>query len=152
MSIDRLNQQIEFIKEIDKVKQIFRQNELLDKTRRENDAEHSWHISIMAILLLEHSNQQNINLLKVIKMLLIHDLVEIDAGDTFKYDDKGNQDKNEREIKAAERIFNILPEDQAKEFRQLWDEFEEMQTPESQYAAALDRIQPLLFNCFSSKF
>lgn len=142
----RLQKQIEFIVEIDKLKKVCRQTMLTDKSRQENDAEHSWHLAVMAMLLAEHAEVKDLDLLKVIKMVLIHDLVEIDAGDTFCYDVKGNLDKALREKKAADRIFNILPEDQAKELRQLWEEFDEMKTPESQFAAALDRLQPLIHN------
>jgi len=141
----RLQKQMDFIVEIDKLKKVYRQTLLTDKSRQENDAEHSWHLAVMAILLLEHANVK-IDLLKVIKMVLIHDLVEIDAGDTYCYDEKGNLDKAIREKKAADRIFNILPEDQAKELRHLWEEFDEMETPEARFAAALDRLQPLIHN------
>jgi putative hydrolase of HD superfamily len=142
----RLEEQIQFIVEIDKLKKVYRQTMLTDKSRQENDAEHSWHLAVMAMLLSEHAAAKELDLLKVLKMVLIHDLVEIDAGDTFCYDEKGNLDKAEREQKAADRIFSILPEDQAEELRQLWEEFDEMETPESQFAAALDRLQPLIHN------
>jgi len=142
----RLEQQIQFIIEIDKLKQVFRQTYLLDSTRKENDAEHSWHLAMMAILLYEYAAEPDTDLLRVMKMVLIHDLVEIDAGDTFCYDEAGNKTKAAREQAAAERIFNILPRDQAGEIRRLWDEFEARQTPEARFAAALDRLQPLLHN------
>lgn len=142
---ERLKKQIEFIVEIDKLKYIMRQTELINTSRRENDAEHSWHLAVMAMLLSEYANEE-VDVLKVMKMVLIHDLVEIDAGDTFCYDVKGNEDKAEREQKAADRIFNILPKDQANEIRSLWDEFEEMKTAEAKFAAALDRMQPLIHN------
>lgn len=150
MDMERLKKQMEFIKEIDKAKQIYRQTLLMDGSRNENDAEHSWHLAIMAILLAEYSAIPNIDLTRVIKMLLIHDLVEIDAGDTFCYDEKGNEDKACREQKAADRLFNILPSDQAAEFRALWEEFEEKTTPEARFATALDRIQPLLHNYYTN--
>lgn len=144
---DKLIKQIEFIIEIDKLKSIFRQTVLKSgEGRRENDAEHSWHLAIMAVLLSEYANEKDIDVLHVVKMVLIHDIVEIDAGDTYCYDEKGNMDKLERELKAADRIFNILPEGQAKELRALWDEFEERVTIEARFAAALDRLQPVLLN------
>lgn len=142
----RLRKQIEFIVEVDKLKQVFRQSYLADGTRKENDAEHSWHLALMAFLLAEHTKESRIDLLRTMKMVLIHDIVEIDAGDTYCYDEIAALDKGERERKAAERIFNLLPKDQAKEIRELWEEFEEVRTPEARFAAALDRLQPLLLN------
>ena len=130
------------------MKSIFRQTSLIDKSRRENDAEHSWHISIMAMVLSEYANE-DVDLFKVIKMLLVHDLVEIYAGDTFCYDVKGNADKKERELKAADRIYSILAEDKAIEMRALWEEFEEMETKEALFAASMDRLQPIFSNYFS---
>ncbi|MDD4493926.1 MAG: HD domain-containing protein [Eubacteriales bacterium] len=143
---ERLLRQIDFITEIDKLKQICRQNAVIGTERRENDAEHSWHMALMAVLLSEYSTDKNLNILRVIKMALVHDLVEIDAGDTYCYDDKGQLDKKEREEKAAHRLFNILPADQAKEIMDLWQEFEERKTPEAKFAAGLDRLQPLILN------
>ncbi|MCG6908778.1 MAG: HD domain-containing protein [Deltaproteobacteria bacterium] len=143
---DRLKKQVQFILEIDKLKKIVRQSLLSDRSRKENDAEHSWHIALMAVLLSEHADKKGIDLKHVVTMLLVHDLVEIDAGDTFCYDEKGNVDKLEREIKAADRIFNLLPPDQAAYFRSLWDEFESRQTAEARFAAAMDRLEPLLLN------
>ena len=119
---ERLEQQIRFIVEIDKVKNVFRQTYLTDGKRKENDAEHSWHLAVMAVLLKEHMEEE-VDVAKVMTMVLIHDLVEIDAGDTYAYDDKGAQTKREREVKAADRIFGLLPEDQGSYFRMLWDEF-----------------------------
>lgn len=145
MISERLKQQIEFIKEVDKIKNIFRQTSIHDGSRYENDAEHSWHLAMMAMLLFEHA-EAGIDLLKVMKMTIIHDIVEIDAGDTFCYDAKGNLDKLERENKAAERIFGILPEDQGIELKKLWIEFDEMKTPDAIFAASLDRLQPVLLN------
>ncbi len=142
----RLAAQIRFIVEIDKIKNVFRRTYLMDHSRYENDAEHSWHLAVMAMLLNEYAAEQGIDILKVIKMVLIHDIVEIDAGDTFCYDEVGHEDKAEREQAAADRIFAILPADQAAELRALWDEFEARQTPEARFAAALDRLQPLLHN------
>ncbi len=145
MSKKRLERQLDFVLELDKLKYIERQSYVVDGRRHENDAEHSWHLALMAILFSEYSNQE-IDLLRVIKMLLIHDAVEIDAGDTYAYDKAGNATKREREEKAAERIFNILPEDQGKEMRDLWEEFEANETPESNFANALDRVQPVMLN------
>lgn len=142
---ERLKKQIEFIVEIDKLKNIYRQTYVLHEDRKENDSEHSWHLAMMAFLLAEHSNQP-IDVLKVMKMVLIHDIVEIDAGDTYCYDKEGYKDKAEREEKAAKRIFGILPDDQRDEMYSLWREFEEMNTPESKFAAVLDRVQPLTLN------
>lgn len=141
----RLEQQIAFIVEIDKVKNIFRQTLLADGNRKENDAEHSWHIALMAILLQEYAEEE-VNLLKVMTMVLIHDLVEIDAGDTYAYDTVGAKSKREREVKAADRIFGILPTDQGSYFRALWDEFEAYETADAKYAHLLDNFQPLLLN------
>lgn len=146
---ERLNRQIEFIREIDKLKTIYRQSYLMDKSRHENDAEHTWHITLMAWLLEEHLDQRKVNLLRVMKMLLVHDLVEIDAGDTFAYDERGQEGKFEREMVAAKRIFGLLPVDQRDEMLALWLEFEQRETLESRYAAAMDRIQPLLHNYFT---
>ncbi|MDD4146089.1 MAG: HD domain-containing protein [Clostridia bacterium] len=145
-SEERLQKQIDFIVEMDKLKHIYRQSYLADGSRKENDAEHSWHLALMVFLLAEHTLEQEVDLLHTMKMVIIHDLVEIDAGDTYCYDEKAALDKEERERKAAERIFNLLPADQAQELRELWEEFEELATPEARYAAALDRLQPLLLN------
>ena len=141
----RLEQQIAFILEIDKVKNIFRQTPLSDGNRKENDAEHSWHIALMAILLKEHAEDE-VDVLKVMTMVLLHDLVEIDAGDTYAYDSVGMQSKREREVKAADRIFGLLPEDQGAYFRALWDEFEAYETADAKYAHLLDNFQPMLLN------
>ena len=145
----RLRQQFQFILEVEKLKQIIRRTPLLDGSRRENDAEHTWELTLMAMVLHEHANA-NVDLLRALKMLIIHDIVEIDAGDTFIYDDVGAVDQEEREIQAADRIFGILPKDQSLEFRALWDEFEARTTPEAQFARAMDRLQPLLHNFFTS--
>ena len=149
MDPERLEQQIEFIREADKLKTIDRQTLLTDASRRENDAEHSWHLALMALLLGEYADGKNLNLLHVVRMVLIHDLVEIDAGDTYCYDEAGYRDKAQRETAAANRIFNLLPPDQAAEIRDLWDEFEAAETPESKFANALDRLQPLMHNVFT---
>jgi len=142
---DRLEQQIRFILEIDKAKTVLRRSRILDGSRRENDAEHSWHLAVMALLLAEYA-ERPVDIARVVTMLLIHDIVEIDAGDTFVYDATSNADKDEREQKAADRIFGLLPEDQGRAFRSLWEEFEARSTPEAKFAAALDRLQPLLAN------
>ncbi len=141
----RLARQMAFVAEIDKLKHILRQTWLLDGSRRENDAEHSWHIATMALVLAEHA-EQPVDLGKVIRMMLVHDLVEIDAGDTFIYDEAGHADKEAREQAAAERLFGMLPADQAAEMRAWWDEFEARETPEARFAAAIDRLQPLMHN------
>lgn len=143
---DLLQKQIEFIKEIDKLKSITRQSIVTDGTRNENDAEHSWHLAMMAMILSKHANGPNLDLLRTVKMVLIHDIVEIDAGDTFAYDESGHKDKEEREEEAARRIFRILPVGQARECYGLWREFEDRETPEAKFAVALDRLQPLILN------
>ena len=145
----RFKSQIEFILEVDKLKKILRRTTLLDRSRQENSAEHSWHIALIVLVLAEYAEEDNLDLLQVIKLLLAHDLVEIDAGDTYCYDEIGGQDQKAREIKAADRIFSILPSDQAVSFRSLWDEYEARETPESQFANALDRLQPFLHNYFT---
>lgn len=142
---ERLEQQIRFIVEVDKVKNIFRQTYLADGKRKENDAEHSWHLALSAVLLKEHM-EADVDLTKVMIMVLIHDLVEIDAGDTYAYDDAGAQTKREREVKAADRIFGILPGDQGKYFRDLWEEFEAYESADAKFAHLLDNFQPLLLN------
>lgn len=145
MESNRLEKQIEFIKEVDKLKYIERKTSLFNSSRRENDAEHSWHLSLMAIVLDEHSNE-NIDILKVLKMLLIHDIVEIDAGDTFLFDAKKNHDNTAEEFVAAKRIFGILPKNQAEDLIVIWKEFEEGETSEAKFAKAMDRFQPVLQN------
>lgn len=142
---ERLEQQLRFIVEADKVKNIFRQTYLADGQRKENDAEHSWHLALSAVLLKEHM-KEDVDLTKVMIMVLIHDLVEIDAGDTYAYDTAGAATKREREVKAADRIFGILPEDQGMYFRQLWEEFEAYETADAKFAHLLDNFQPLLLN------
>lgn len=146
---ERLRRQIAFIAEVDKLKEIFRQTIVTQSRRAENSAEHSWHFALMIIVLAEHSNHQPLDVLRILKMVLIHDLVEIDAGDTFAYDLKNMADQHEREVRAAERIFGLLPPDQAAEFRALWDEFEARETPEARFAAACDRFHPMLLNCLT---
>lgn len=143
--MERLEQQMQFILEVDKLKQIGRQTYISGENRKENDAEHSWHLALMAFLLAEHANTE-VDVLHVMKMVLIHDLVEIDAGDTYAYDSAGNATKRQREEAAATRIFGLLPKDQENEFWALWEEFEEGETPEAKYALALDKIQPMMLN------
>jgi putative hydrolase of HD superfamily len=142
---DTLLQQVNFIKEIDKLKYIQRKTRLFNSDRPENDAEHSWHLAMMTIVLAQHADQP-IDVLKVVKMVLIHDIVEIDAGDTFIYDTQKNHSNTEEELLAAQRIFGLLPEEQAKELIVLWQEFEEELTPEARFAKAMDRFEPLLQN------
>jgi len=146
----RFQKQIEFIIEVDKLKHVLRQTILMDRSRRENSAEHSWHIALLVFVLAEYSSQTDIDLFHVMKMLVIHDLVEIDAGDTYCYDDKGREDQAQREKIAADRVFGLLPSDQAAEFRALWDEFEKRETAESRFANAMDRVQPFLHNYFTN--
>lgn len=141
----RLEKQLAFALEIDKVKNIFRQTHLSQHGRNENDAEHSWHMALMAYLLKEYSNEE-IDIAKVMLMCLIHDIVEIDAGDTYAYDSKGLETQKAREDAAKERIFSILPEEQKNELIALFDEFEECETAESKFAHAMDNLQPLLLN------
>ncbi|MBE5934997.1 MAG: HD domain-containing protein [Lachnospiraceae bacterium] len=142
---ERLKKQIDFIIETDKAKQIFRQNYIADGSRKENDAEHGWQLALMSYLLKEHANE-DIDIVKVMIMVLIHDIVEIDAGDTYAFDEKGYESKRDREVAAADRIYNILPKDQAKELYDIWEEFEAYETPEAKYAHALDHFQPLLLH------
>lgn len=142
---EKLRKQIDFAMTVDEMKNILRRNLLIDGSRRENDAEHSWHLAMMAMLLEEYSAEA-VDLERVLKIALIHDLVEVYAGDTFAYDAQGNENKCEREIAAAEKLFGSLSSEQGKDLRALWDEFEEMQTPEARYANAIDRIQPLILN------
>lgn len=142
---NRLEQQLRFLVEADKMKTVLRATLLTDKSRRENDAEHSWHFALMALLLYEYA-EDGVNLFRVLKMALVHDLVEIDAGDTFAYDTEGNRDKALREQRAADRLFGLLPKEQAAELRALWEEFDAMESRDARYAAAIDRMQPFLNN------
>jgi putative hydrolase of HD superfamily len=145
MNFEHLLQQVAFIHEIDKIKYIQRKTRLFNSDRNENDAEHSWHLSVMAIVLAQHSNK-SVDILKVVKMLLIHDVVEIDAGDIFLYDTVLNHDNTEAERKAAERIFGLLPAEQAAGLIAIWEEFESGETPEAKFARSMDRLEPLLQN------
>ena len=146
---DRFKRQVEFLLEIDRLKHTFRQMILLDRSRHENSAEHSWHIALSAMIFSEYAGRGGIELCRVIRMLLLHDLVEIDAGDTYCYDEQARVDQHERERRAADRIFGLLPPDQAEEFRHLWDEFEDARTAEAHYAHAMDRFQAFLHNYFT---
>ena len=145
MSTSRLASQIAFLVESDKLKNVVRRTLLTDSSRQENSAEHSWHLSLSAIVLREYASEP-IDLSHVLKILVIHDIVEIDAGDTFAYDPAGNASKEARERKAADRIFSLLPQDLATDLRQLWEEFESQSTPEARFANAIDRIQAFLQN------
>lgn len=141
--MDRLKQQLSFLMEIDRQKEIIRQTYLASGSRKETDAEHAWHMAVMCLILSEYANEP-IDVAKTVMMLLTHDLVEIDAGDTYAYDVQGNATKRERELKAADRIYGLLPKAQGTYLRELWDEFEAMETPEAKFANALDKIQPIL--------
>ena len=145
MDKNRIDKQFEFFREIDKEKFIERQTYLTGAKRKENDAEHAWHMTIMTFLLSEYANEK-IDVLKTIKMLLIHDIVEIDAGDTFAYDKEGQKTQREREEKAAKRIFGLLPSDQGEKLMDLWEEFEEGVTKEARFAHTMDNIQPMMLN------
>jgi len=144
----RLKDQLRFIVELDKLKGVLRRTLLMDGSRNENDAEHSWHLALMALVLCDYA-RETVDILRVLKMVLLHDIVEIDAGDTFCYDTEGEHHRVEREEKAAERIFGLLPPEQAHAFRELWREFESRQTAAAKFAAALDRLHPLLHNYYT---
>ena len=145
MDSERLRQQMDFCREIDKEKEVFRQSYLCSGNRRENDAEHAWHAALMAVILAEYANEE-IDLLKTITMLLIHDVVEIDAGDTYAYDVEGLKSQAEREEKAADRIYGLLPEDQRERMLALFREFEVGESPEARFAKTLDNVQPVMLN------
>ncbi len=145
MADERLERQIGFILEIDRLKSVVRRSYLLSGERREDSAEHSWHVAVMALLLSEYA-EAPVDVARVVKMLLVHDIVEVDAGDTLVYDAAGNADKAEREGRAAERLYGLLPEDQGRELAALWREFEAAETPDARFAAALDRLMPILHN------
>src|SRR5690606_35852635 len=148
-TMNRLHQQLNFIQEIDKLKSIDRVCRLINGSRRENTAEHSWHFALMVPLLLEHAESPDLDVLRTIKIALIHDIVEIDAGDTYCYDEAGHLDKSEREIAAAKRLFGMLPDNQGQELWQLWEEFEQGTSEEAKYARALDRLNPFMLNFYS---
>lgn len=141
----RLAEQLRFLQEVDQLKHVMRQTVLADQSRKENTAEHSWHIALAAITLAEYADEP-VDVLRVVKMLLVHDIVEIDAGDTFAFDEAGHDDKYDRENQAAERIFGLLPDDQRDTFKALWDEFEAKQTADARFANAIDRLLPFLHN------
>jgi putative hydrolase of HD superfamily len=145
MTADRLRQQLDFVLEIDRLKGVGRQSYVLDGARKENSAEHSWHVAMMALVLSEHAPEA-VDLVRVLRMLLVHDLVEIDAGDAYFYDSAANEVKPEREKEAAARIFGLLPPEQAETLRQAWEEFEACETSEARFAKSLDRLMPLLHN------
>lgn len=145
MDMERLQKQMQFCEVIDGEKLIGRQTYLADASRKENDAEHAWHMAVMTLLLSEYANEK-IDVLKTISMLLIHDLVEVYAGDTYAYDDEAKKSQKERELAAADKLFAILPEDQGKKMRALWDEFEAWESPEAKFARTMDNIQPLMLN------
>lgn len=143
--MERLQQQIAFILELDKLKSVLRRTKPTGMQRQENTAEHSWHIATLALIMAEYANEA-VDMSHVVKMLLVHDIVEIDADDTFIYDNVGNSDKWERETQAAERLFGLLPAEQGAEFKALWLEFEEQSTPEARFAKVADRLMPILHN------
>ena len=141
---DRLTQQMAFLVEVEKLKAVYRQNMVTDLSRHENSAEHSWHVALMAMVLTDSATDPEVDPIKAMKMLILHDIVEIDAGDVSLYDVQGNIGKEEREDQAAERIFGLLPPDQKNEFTALWKEFDERETPTALFAAALDNMQPVV--------
>lgn len=145
MDQERIEKQFSFIREIDREKFIGRQTYLSDGERKENDAEHAWHMAIMTVLLSEYANEK-IDVLRTVTMLLIHDIVEIDAGDTYAYDEEGKKTQKERERKAAERLYGLLPSDQGEKLKSLWEEFEACATPEARFARCMDNLQPMMLN------
>lgn len=144
MNTDRLAKQIDFLIEVEKLKTIYRQNMVHDRSRHENSAEHSWHLVLMALILTDTTADPSVDKAVVMEMLLIHDIVEIDAGDTFLYDETGYATKEDRETRAAQRIFGLLPDDQKERALALWQEFDERKTPNALFAAALDNMQPVI--------
>ena len=147
--MDNMQAWVRFILETDRLKSVYRQTYITDASRQENSAEHSWHLALMAMTMKDAANWPELDMLKVVKMLIVHDIVEIDAGDTFAYDEKGHEDKAERESKAAGRIFGLLPPEQRDEMLALWEEYEAHETPEARFALALDRLHPMLLNLHS---
>ena len=144
---ERFQKQLSFLIEVDRMKNVLRQTLIADRSRRENDAEHSWHFAIAAMIFSEYAAEADkTDMTRVLKMALVHDLVEVYAGDTFAYDVQGNLGKAAREEAAADRLFSMLPADQSAEIRALWEEFDRMDTPDSRYAAAIDRLQPFICN------
>ena len=148
---ERLDQQLKFSAEIDKMTGIIRRTSLIDRSRRENDAEHSWHIAAMAMLFEEYAKEP-VNVSRAVEMCIVHDLIEIYAGDTFAYDVKANEDKADREKKAADKLFSQLPQEQGKMIRSLWEEFDAMETSDAKYAACMDRLQPFMHNTLTEGF
>lgn len=148
---ERLDQQLKFSAEIDKMTGIIRRTSLIDKSRRENDAEHSWHIAAMAMLFEEYAKEP-VNVSRAVEMCIVHDLIEIYAGDTFAYDIKANEGKADREKEAADKLFSQLPQEQGKMIRSLWEEFDTMETPDAKYAACMDRLQPFMHNSLTDGF
>lgn len=148
---ERLNKILKWTVEIDKMTHILRRTVLIDESRRENDAEHSWHIAVMAIIFKDYATEK-VDIGRAVKMCVVHDLIEIYAGDTFAFDPKANEDKAEREKKSADKLFAQLPEDLGKEIRSMWEEFDRMDTPDSKYAACMDRLQPFLHNTLTTGF
>ena len=144
MISERLAKQMDFLIEVEKLKAVYRQNMVIDESRHENSAEHSWHLALMAVILADEATDPAVDLRTVIEMLLIHDIVEIDAGDTFLYDESGNLDKEQRENRAAERIFGLLPADQRDRCLMLWKEFDARETPNALFASAIDNMQPVV--------
>lgn len=144
----RLDGQLSFFREVDKLKQVFRQTLLMDGSRVENDAEHSWHLAMMVMTFKEYAPTENIDIEKVLKLVILHDLVEIDAGDVYTYDDFDPLEKRRKEQLGADRIFNLLPRDQAQAMMALWHEYENKQTPEALFAGAMDKLQPFLHNYY----
>lgn len=150
---ERFEQQLYFLREVEKMKSILRMTILADGSkRRENDAEHSWHFALMAMIFYEYADSDHVDLNHVIRMALVHDLVEVYAGDTYAYDTKGYEDKLERETAAADKLFSLLPNGQGDDLRALWEEFEAMETPDALYAGAIDRLQPLLNNIYTEGY
>lgn len=146
----RLRKQLDFILEADKLKNVIRRNFLMDDSRRENTAEHTWHTILMAMLFFEYAeNKHELDLLRIVKMITVHDLVEIEAGDTFMFDEEANKDKFNKENQAAKKLFTMLPYDQGKEYYDLWLEFEKAKTPDAIFAAAVDKLMPVLLNTYS---
>lgn len=148
---DRFDMQLKFSAEIDKMTGIIRRTSLIDRSRRENDAEHSWHIAAMAMLFEEYAKEP-VNVPRAVEMCVVHDLIEIYAGDTFAYDVKANEDKADREKEAADKLFSQLPKEQGKMIRNLWEEFDAMETPDAKYAACMDRLQPFMHNSLTDGF
>ncbi len=144
----RLEAQLTFFREIDKLKQVFRQTLLLDGSRVENDAEHSWHLAMMVLTFIDYAPTPDMDIAKVLKLVILHDLVEIDAGDVYTYDDFDAEEKRQKEQACADRVFNILPKDQADELMTLWHEYEAKETPEALFAGAMDKLQPFLHNYY----